>query len=1236
MFADGGARGRAAGRGGGGGRGRREVLPPRQERLGAGEGAREEAGRKRPRAEMQQLPPLTPPVIAGSAALAALVAWGVRRRYEADWERSLEKVSHGVVVLRVSSVLAFDMNDRGFSVATGFIVDRTLGIIMTNRHVVTTGPVTADAVLFNKEEVELTPLYADPEHDFGFFLYNPADVKFLRLHQIPLAPSAARVGLEVRVVGNDAGEKISILSGTIARLDRAAPSYGPHTYNDFNTFYYSCASNTSGGSSGSPVINSTGQAVALNAGTSTKSASSYYLPLDRPVRALRLLQKALRAGIRPGRSTVPRGTIGTVLVHRAFGELGRLGLRRDTEAAVRRALPRETGMLVIDQVVPGGPAQGKLEPGDVLVAILAATDEQAAAALASSEDSAPSNKSLDGATKAPHTTRKQHAVSPKHWCTTFIQVDELLDERPGRWVCVKIQRGGVDISVYLRVADLHAFHASAVLEVGGCTLHPLSYQQARNWNIAPGGVIVAFSGYMLSNANVPSRAVLTELNTVKTPDLDTFTRVLLTLPDGARVPIRYILPYAQHVERVAVITIERTWFAGERYELDESTGCWRCTTLPPPPLPPPPVPQEVSFAVAGPHAVRAITPSIVRVFFDIPYQIDGVAALQYAGAGLVVDAAKGLVLVDRNTVPVALGNARIEFASTVEVPADVFFLHPTHNVALVKYNPAHLMGASVSTAKLSDHPLRVGDECMFVGLSKLDAALPLFQACAVRETCIMEVGVASVPRFRAVNEEVVRFDLGLALEDTIGGVFVDAEGKVQAIWAAYCNCSADEDFYEQFEGMPVGQLLPIIAACSVQVDSNTRQADLEKKAKAAFECDASSNGKAKLGSDPTVKFARADGAEKRVSPARASSIPRLRPRTVISPAHSPVKKAEKLLPNSARLVETSSPTQLPISPRAYSAKPSEVAGPTLSRSGHASCSGIAEMNVPEEHLSTESGLSSTVAYRAGGSSAPMHSPTALNSGISPLACSHAAPPLPGLYFLDAELRPLSLSTACGSTAGAGLGLSREWANIFAKCEGEKRQVLSVLRVVPNSPAHGRLHEGDLLLSVNDTPVNTFAAVEAAVLRQPRVKLIVLRDAVEMVIEIATSQIRSESTMHIAVWCGLLLQHPYRDVLERGFVPPGGGIYVSFYLFGSPAHKYKLVPKHWVLELNGEHVNGLSTFLDVARKLPHGASVRLKTCDLNGKVAMYTVKTDHNYWRGYEVFANDGKWVLRGLNEPRPQ
>ncbi|EOD16445.1 hypothetical protein EMIHUDRAFT_245118 [Emiliania huxleyi CCMP1516] len=890
------------------------------------------------------------------AALAALTAWTVRLRQEKGWEETLERVAKGVVVVRVNSVMAFDMNERGFSLATGFVVDKALGIILTNRHVVTTGPVTADAVLHNKEEIELTPLYADPVHDFGFFKYDPADVRFMELQEIPLAPSEARV----RVVGNDAGEKISILSGTIARLDRAAPNYGSHTYNDFNTFYFSCASNTSGGSSGSPVVNASGRAVALNAGTSTKSASSYYLPLQRPARALALLQKALLAGRGAGRACVPRGTLGVVLQHRAFGELKRLGLRRETEArlrlsvgatwrdtawtcpgrreteaAVRGSLPGETGMLVVDQIVPAGPAEGALEPGNCVL-------EPGDVLLAASGSDPAGGAPLNGSRSS---TRGEA---------------ELLDERPGEAVWLTLQRGGVEKA---------------------------REDAARNWNMPPGGVHVAFSGYMLSNANVPSRAVISELNNCKTPDLDAFTSVFLSLPHGARVPVRYRLPYSHHTERLAVLD------------------------------------------------VRAVTPSLVRVLFDIPYQIDGVAGLKYAGMGVVVDAAVGLVLVDRNTVPVALGACRtrsacrIEFASTVEVPAVTAFLHPTHNIALVRYDPALLCGDSVRSATLSPTPLEVGEECMFVGLPRQDAALPVFQQSVVRETC---VGIASVPRFRAVNEEVIRFD------DTVGGVFVDESGEVKAFWGAYCCCHEDE-LYEQFEGVPAQPLLPILAACS-------------------------------------------------------------------------------------------------------------------------------------------------------------------------------------------ELRPVSLSVACGSVAGSGLGLSRAWAERLVACEQEKRQVLSVQRLIPGTPAHGQLLEGDLILAVDGVPVNTYPAVEAAVLRSPRVQLTVLRDGGERAV-------RSDGTTHITVWCGLILQHAYRAVLERGYSPPGGGVYISYYLYGSPAQKYKLVPKNWIVELNGSPVADLAGFVELVRELPHGANVRVKLVDLNGKTSAFSLKTDHNYWRGYAVHLAGEQWVLRALNEP---
>ena len=672
-----------------------------------------------------------------------------------QWEQTLDRVSQAVVSVKVTATRDFDTEGASVSQGTGFVVDFDRGLLLTNRHMVHAGPVVAEGVLLNHTEIDLWPVYRDPVHDFGFYRFDPDEVRNMQAGELALNAEGARVGLDIRVIGNDAGEKLSILDGTLARVDRNAPNYGSDNYNDFNTFYYQAASNTSGGSSGSPVVDINGDVVALNAGGNTGAASSFYLPLHRVVRALDLLQ----AG-----QPVTRGTLQATFRYTPFDELVRLGLQPETEERAREIGQIGTGMLVVSRLVPGGPAEDKLAVGDIVVAV-------------------------DGTE-----------------LTEFVALEAILDERVGEEVTVVIERGGESLAIEVEVGDLHQVSPSEYLEVGRAVLHDLSYQTARNANREVQGPYLAVAGHMFSAGGVPDSTVLTEIDGVLVPDLDTLEEQLQSKAHGQRMRVRFQMVGDPRHSYESVVTMDRLWYAMRRCKRDDERGTWPCTDAPPPPdATPEPPPQAALLLDDGERVAKRVAPSLVLVDFDIPHPTAGVKDFNYVGAGTVLDAEQGLVLVDRDTVPVALGDLTLTFGGTVRVPGRLRFLHPLHNFAIIQYDPA-LLGEmpveSIRWARNAD--VSEGDKLWVVGR---DGAHEL-QAVRTRvdEVSAGWFGLSRTPRFRDSNVEVIRVE---DAPGTLGGVLVNRKGEAIALWASFLDQSSGDRGYF---GLPSSFIRPVTDA----------------------------------------------------------------------------------------------------------------------------------------------------------------------------------------------------------------------------------------------------------------------------------------------------------------------------------------------------------------------------------------------------------------------------------------
>jgi S1-C subfamily serine protease len=292
---------------------------------------------------------------------------------------------------------------------------------------------------------------------------------------------------------------------------------------------------------------------------------------------------------------------------------------------------------------------------------------------------------------------------------------------------------------------------------------------------------VANSGYVFGKAAIPRGSIVTGIGSETLHDLDDLQRALESLPDDAQAPVRFVTFDEPQTERQRLVTNDRSWFPAQRCRRDDALGVWPCDALAPGPPREPVEPSEgTTFPRQGERHVQAVTPSLVLVNFDMPYTVSGVADRYYYGTGLVADARRGWVVVDRNTVPIAMGDVRLTFAGSIEVPGRVEYIHPLHNLAVVTYDPKLIGDTPVKSAVFLQKTLFPGDDVAVVGLG------PDFRLQS-QSSEVADISAAAFPRsrtlrFRDTNLDIVTLVNGPSDFD---GTLVDLQGRVLGMWASF-------------------------------------------------------------------------------------------------------------------------------------------------------------------------------------------------------------------------------------------------------------------------------------------------------------------------------------------------------------------------------------------------------------------------------------------------------------------
>ncbi|KIW28862.1 uncharacterized protein PV07_04725 [Cladophialophora immunda] len=673
------------------------------------------------------------------------------KKDESLWSTTLKRVDKALVIVQSNQRRSFDGYFAGAVQGTGFIIAIEAGsvFVLTAKHVVH-GPSEGICVFHDHQKFVYKVKDTDPIHDWAILdihvpLHLTANYKVL-----PLKPDAATVGLDCKIMGNNAGEERAILSATISQVDRDAP-YHSNSYHDFNVAYIQADAGGTGGSSGSPLIDVNGNVVAMvteNDGEDI-AMTNFFITLDILVRALE--------DVRNGRR-IPRGTIQTKWLSKLLAECRSLGLSAEMEMELLSQAPDTKKLLFADKILPLGPAHDRIQHGDLLLCAGGQT------------------------------------------VTSQLGMESILDSNEGKELTLGLLRKGTFVEVTVSVQDLYAVTPSRFLDFSGATFHDISLQKAMEHNIPCRGVYVADADepFKLTTKGFFRNWLIEKVGDIEISNLDEFIAAVKCLPHNSKTTIYCYNLWSRHEKCTVTVTLHRRTLPMDLWCWNTSTKTWDCTKFAPcGPSISPPLSGMCGNDKIYPKVAATALASSVHVYSFAPAKLDSLDNKVNEGYGVVVED-KGVVLVSKAVVPSDSCEVLLTFSERNTLPAEGIFCHPLNGFALVKYDPDKLPKTVAAVKQGSQIPI-IGSSVIF--LTFCEDRRPIVTNTTVTDYAFVKIPADDLrPRYRTINTEVLQIESPLGSQHS-SGILLDNDGTLVALWQS-CPSYKRRNCY----GLPVAPL----------------------------------------------------------------------------------------------------------------------------------------------------------------------------------------------------------------------------------------------------------------------------------------------------------------------------------------------------------------------------------------------------------------------------------------------